>query len=649
MKKRKLLHACAVVVASLVGGPVSASASALGCQQIISEVLDTGRVALQGVNFDFNRATLRPDSLPALVAARDAIRTARGIWTVEGHTDNVGSHGYNLQLSLQRAQAVADWLLAAGIPASQLRADGFSFDRPVASNDTAEGRALNRRVELTAADINRMELGFGGPADVEPEGCGETAPAEVADAPDVPDWSGAGGQEWLPFSEFSATAMGGGTGWEGVSIDMAPGSRPEACRALCLAEDRCGAYGFQPAGSYFIEHPRCNMIGYGSEMTLTRSNSYGDDGTFFATGLKPDARLLTPASEAVAQAILADMREVDGYRAQVRIEAPAEVVTGQELAFRIVGAVPAERHESVVEIAVLGDHTFNWSNIKTARFRPELAGDGSGLIDTPEPGDYTLRYVIRHATFGQHVVAEQALKVLPEGSSPSAPAAPAPSPGTQDEPEPDTRRSSVEPGIDRPGHDISQTPLSGNDPLMCRALCAEDASCRAWTFVRPGVQGDQAVCWTKFDVPEGYENDCCTSGVMAEDAAFHQPAPYETEGMGEDTGYYCPTDALPCQFEDKNTRIAFTVAPGFYADLPVIYETAGGAAADEPSFSLFRISDNALAATLNERQWSADLGPCFDNMLGRLCLYAPGGHDTVPADAQMAFGVFAASLRRLEA
>ena len=68
--------------------------------------------------------------------------------SVDGHTDSIGSDAYNQKLSVRRAQAVADYLEKGGIAASRMTVKGFGESQPVASNDTAEGRAENRRVEL---------------------------------------------------------------------------------------------------------------------------------------------------------------------------------------------------------------------------------------------------------------------------------------------------------------------------------------------------------------------------------------------------------------------------------------------------------------------------------------------------------------------
>ena len=68
--------------------------------------------------------------------------------TIVGHTDNQGSRGYNKRLSLDRANAVMDWLTAKGIAASRISAEGRGMDEPVASNDTEQGRAQNRRTAV---------------------------------------------------------------------------------------------------------------------------------------------------------------------------------------------------------------------------------------------------------------------------------------------------------------------------------------------------------------------------------------------------------------------------------------------------------------------------------------------------------------------
>ena len=66
---------------------------------------------------------------------------------IEGHTDNIGTAEYNKKLSQRRAEAVKQYMVEKGIDANRITAEGFGFDRPIASNDTEEGRQKNRRVE----------------------------------------------------------------------------------------------------------------------------------------------------------------------------------------------------------------------------------------------------------------------------------------------------------------------------------------------------------------------------------------------------------------------------------------------------------------------------------------------------------------------
>jgi len=107
------------------------------------------KIVLRGVNFDFNKADIRPEARPILDEAISTLKEYKDITlSVEGHTDSIGSDAYNQKLSVRRAQAVADYLEKGGITASRMTIKGFGESQPVASNDTAEGRAENRRVEL---------------------------------------------------------------------------------------------------------------------------------------------------------------------------------------------------------------------------------------------------------------------------------------------------------------------------------------------------------------------------------------------------------------------------------------------------------------------------------------------------------------------
>jgi len=110
------------------------------------------KIVLRGVNFDFDKANIRPDAVPILEQACSQLKQDTNIDVIaEGHTDSIGSEAYNLRLSERRANAVREWLIKCGIAPTRLRAKGFGKSDPVATNATAEGRAQNRRVELVIA------------------------------------------------------------------------------------------------------------------------------------------------------------------------------------------------------------------------------------------------------------------------------------------------------------------------------------------------------------------------------------------------------------------------------------------------------------------------------------------------------------------
>jgi outer membrane protein OmpA-like peptidoglycan-associated protein len=107
------------------------------------------KIILRGVNFDFDKATLQPQGKPILDEAAKILKENPSINVqVQGHTDAIGSVEYNLRLSDRRAATVKNYLVSQGVAASRLTTKGFGKANPVATNDTAEGRAQNRRVEL---------------------------------------------------------------------------------------------------------------------------------------------------------------------------------------------------------------------------------------------------------------------------------------------------------------------------------------------------------------------------------------------------------------------------------------------------------------------------------------------------------------------
>ena len=111
------------------------------------------KIVLRGVNFDFDKSNIRADAVPILEQACKTLKAEPSIdVSCQGHTDSVGTEAYNQGLSERRADSVRNWLVKCGIPASRLTAKGFGEANPVASNDTAEGRAQNRRTELVVTN-----------------------------------------------------------------------------------------------------------------------------------------------------------------------------------------------------------------------------------------------------------------------------------------------------------------------------------------------------------------------------------------------------------------------------------------------------------------------------------------------------------------
>lgn len=115
-----------------------------------SQITSTGRVALYGIYFDTNKATLKPESDTTLAEVQKLMSADPAIkLLVVGHTDNVGEFEFNRDLSNRRAAAVVEALVSRyGVSAQRLFPFGCSFASPAASNANEDGRTKNRRVEL---------------------------------------------------------------------------------------------------------------------------------------------------------------------------------------------------------------------------------------------------------------------------------------------------------------------------------------------------------------------------------------------------------------------------------------------------------------------------------------------------------------------
>jgi OOP family OmpA-OmpF porin len=136
--------------------PKGEKVDAVGCPLPKSAPLFTPEkktLVLEGVNFEYDSATLTPGSLAVL----DTVAASLKDWPevrveIGGHTDSRGSDAYNEKLSEKRAASVLEYLASKGIDAARMAAKGYGESKPIADNATDEGRAKNRRVELSRLD-----------------------------------------------------------------------------------------------------------------------------------------------------------------------------------------------------------------------------------------------------------------------------------------------------------------------------------------------------------------------------------------------------------------------------------------------------------------------------------------------------------------
>lgn len=151
------------------------------------------RLVLRGVNFDFNKSDIRPDSRPILDEAAEILRANPEVRiSIEGHTDATGSDAYNERLSVRRGEAVFRYLVNRGVAPERMEVIGYGESRPVADNATEQGRAQNRRVELHVISPTPAELLP--PSEVAP-------PAQEPEAAPVPPETGATPAHSAPAEE----------------------------------------------------------------------------------------------------------------------------------------------------------------------------------------------------------------------------------------------------------------------------------------------------------------------------------------------------------------------------------------------------------------------------------------------------------------
>ncbi|MEZ4799204.1 MAG: OmpA family protein [Flavobacteriales bacterium] len=107
------------------------------------------KISLEAVYFEFDKSDLTKETIEKLDEVYTLLRRNRAMYIeIDGHTDIIGSEGYNIELSKKRAQMVIDYLVNKGIDASRLTIKFFGSSTPATENETTEGRAKNRRVEF---------------------------------------------------------------------------------------------------------------------------------------------------------------------------------------------------------------------------------------------------------------------------------------------------------------------------------------------------------------------------------------------------------------------------------------------------------------------------------------------------------------------
>ena len=119
-------------------------------------------------------------------------------------------------------------------------------------------------------------------------------------------------------------------------------------------------------------------------------------------------------------------------------------------------------------------------------------------------------------------------------------------------------------GFDMPGSDYAH--FAATSPFICRDSCGGDTQCRAWSWVRPGVQGPSAQCWLKNQVPRMVKNDCCSSGPRQSISGRDLKAEDHTDRPGSDYKNLAMDSWAACEATcaDEDRCTAWTYArPGF--------------------------------------------------------------------------------------
>jgi len=143
-------HRPAVYVMLIESKPMDTGLVTIAANALDQNLISTGKAVIYGITFDFDKADIKPESKPQLDQIAQLMNQHADLkLAITGHTDNQGAADYNQKLSQRRAEAIVTALVGSyAVTPSRLSAQGMGAASPVASNDTDEGRARNRRVEL---------------------------------------------------------------------------------------------------------------------------------------------------------------------------------------------------------------------------------------------------------------------------------------------------------------------------------------------------------------------------------------------------------------------------------------------------------------------------------------------------------------------
>lgn len=132
---------------------------AKGGVKYYDRVLSEGKIIVNGIKFDVNKATLKPESMGPINEIYQLMQKQTDLnFSVEGHTDSDGDDASNMTLSKARGKAVMDELISMGISANRLKSNGFGESKPIDNNSTPEGKANNRRVEFVKFSGNSNSI-----------------------------------------------------------------------------------------------------------------------------------------------------------------------------------------------------------------------------------------------------------------------------------------------------------------------------------------------------------------------------------------------------------------------------------------------------------------------------------------------------------